>query len=410
MVSQVGVRTPADRRGSGRHDVSRLLPPATIEGWLWAGVLAALVLATLVLRVLSLSVHSAVAYSLAATGGGLVCALVALVFTERVQYMHERRDLVSAVVFAMLAVANPFLAAEAPAHADMADSWAWLASVVGLACSLVALGAFAYPRRTPRSSSHLPGVLPAGMAMLACGNAVALLSSGPYADRLYTPDVFRLAAYVLMFCGCLIEFRALRRRIAQSASLGERRRIARDMHDGLAQELAFITIYTQQLGRGEDDDATVSHLRAAAERALHESRTALAVLSAADDTPLDALITGTADSFRSRFGVTVDLDLQPNVRVEDEYRKAILRIAHEALTNAVRHGGAQRILVRLRAAEGTTHVTIADDGKGFDVQDAINANRGLGLMSMSERAETLGGKVQISSQIGEGTVVEVELP
>ena len=409
-VSQLDLHTHRTG-GLSRSDAlrrARVLVGAKALGW--ALVVVALAIAAVALSMRSASLSSPTAYIMAATASGLVSILVAMVFAERWPTTRERRELVCAAAFGTLAIANLLSAAAASSDDGMGSSWRWLASAAGLATSLVALAAIVYPRRGRRGPAPLPVVLVAGIALLAYGDLVALLTNAPYAGRLYLPDVVKLCGYALMLCGCVLEVRNVRMRLAQSVSLSERRRIARDMHDGLAQELAFITIYAQRLGRGDDDAATAAHLRAAAERALHESRTALAVLTLGDDTPLDALITRTADSFRSRFGVTVDLDLQPGITVEDACRTALLRILHEALTNAVRHGGAERALVQLTGTEAATRLVITDNGCGFEVPAALSTGRGLGLMSMSERAEMLGGWVKISSRMGTGSVVEVELP
>src|SRR4029077_14861006 len=99
-----------------------------------------------------------------------------------------------------------------------------------------------------------------------------------------------------------------------------------------------------------------------------------------------------------------------NVIVDAEWRNALLRILHEASINAIRHGTARRILVRLRGGPSKPSRSIADDGSGFDVGSAISAGRGLGLVGMRERAEMLGGSLSIASSQGAGTVVEVDLP
>jgi signal transduction histidine kinase len=249
----------------------------------------------------------------------------------------------------------------------------------------------------------------AGFIVLAVAWSDYLLVPLPGKGHLYAGDVLKLAAYALILCGCLVELRAVQRRLAQRVAVDERRRMAREMHDGLAQELAFIASYSQRLDQTGKDAATVVHLKAAAERALHDSRTAIAVLTSPTEAPLDRLITRTAESFRSRFGVDVQLDLEPCVVVDPERRNAVLRILHEALTNAVRHGAANEILVRLSGRPGASCLTIADDGRGFDVAAALRAGKGLGLVSMGERAELLGGDLNVLSTPGSGTVVEVGL-
>ncbi len=111
-----------------------------------------------------------------------------------------------------------------------------------------------------------------------------------------------------------------------------------------------------------------------------------------------------------RFGIEMELDLEHDVIVDAERRSALLRILHEASINAIRHGMAQRILVSLRSGPDGPSLRIVDDGAGFDVQAAIDAGRGIGLISMRERAEMLGGSLSIASNPGAGAIVEVGLP
>jgi signal transduction histidine kinase len=88
----------------------------------------------------------------------------------------------------------------------------------------------------------------------------------------------------------------------------------------------------------------------------------------------------------------------------------ILRIAEEALHNAVRHAAADRVAVRMRGDDHGLSVEVADDGIGFDPSDPELRSRHLGLTSMEERARELGGRLTLRSQPGEGTVVRLEVP
>ena len=273
------------------------------------------------------------------------------------------------------------------------------------ACAAVGL-----VRHSAREGDGLERSIAAGVVVLAVARFNYFLVPAMSSERLYAGDILKLGAYALILYGCLHEFRVLQRKLAQRVSVDERRRMARDMHDGLAQELAFIATHSQRLSQTGEDAATAVHLRAAAERALHDSRTTIAVLTSPDDAPLDLLIGRTVESFRSRFGVDVELDLQREVRVAAERRNSLLRILHEALTNAIRHGDAQRVLVRLTGDERGAVLRIDDDGCGFDVPATVGASGGLGLTSMSERAELLGGSLNVSSTLGTGTIVEVVLP
>jgi signal transduction histidine kinase len=354
---------------------------------------------------LALTLHSRYGHTMIDTVAGLIGLLAAFVFVERLRSTRKRRDLLIVLVLALLGLANLALAAT-PTLVDSLSPPSYVQLAIAL---LAALAAAALAHDSTSNTDRLERSLAGGAAVLALASFSYFLSPAMDVNRLYVGDVLKLCAFALVLCGCLNEFRTLQRKLVKQVAVDERRRMARDMHDGLAQELAFIASHSQRLSHSGEDAATAAHLRSAAERALHDSRTTIAVLSASEELPLDQLIVRTVDSFRSRFGVDIELDLQADVIVSDEWRNALLRILHEALNNAVRHGSAQRILVILGEDANGPSLRIVDDGSGFDVPAAVNAGRGLGLSSMQERAGLLGGALRIVSTPGAGTVVEVGL-
>jgi len=201
--------------------------------------------------------------------------------------------------------------------------------------------------------------------------------------------------------------RRSRARLRDAAT--DRRRVARDVHDGLAQELAFIATHAQRLDRTGADAAIVRQIQAAAQRALLEARLVIELLRASDDAPLEVLVKRAVAAFEARFRVTVDLDLDlaGATGVDAERRTAFLRILGQALANAVEHGAASRVAVSLRACDDGVSLRVDDNGCGFD---ASRTSVGWGLTGMRERAELLGGRFSISSRPGLGAAVEVVLP
>jgi signal transduction histidine kinase len=476
-------------RNRGPRGPRILVPPWTAmraQLRILAVALIALVV-TAVLQTLSFTVHSLSGHTTVETATGLIGALAACVFIERVRSTRQLRDFLTALSLGMLSATDLILGAGPTlVNASPGNAWKWIILVDRLVASGILIGAAFCPRLAMDRSRRLPSMIVAASvsalvalagamliwhshlpsllktsgssgssgyghtlsyleisgALLAAVAAVGLarraerdgdqlersIAAGvtvlaiarfnyflgpPLAasSRLYAGDFLKLGAYVLILIGCMAEFRALQRKLAQRVAMDERRRMARDMHDGLAQELAFIATHSQRLGHtGGDDAATVVHLQAAAERALHDSRTTIAVLTSSEEAPLDQLIARTVESFRSRFGVEMELDLEHEVIVDAERRNALLRILHEASINAIRHGSAQRILIRLRSGPDGPSLRIADDGTGFDVQAAVSAGRGLGLTSMRERAEMLGASLNIASSPGAGAIVEIGLP
>jgi signal transduction histidine kinase len=283
-------------------------------------------------------------------------------------------------------------------------SYLQLCGALFAACAVVGLA-----RHSARTGDQLERAIAAGVAVLAIARLNYFILASSDGSRLYAGDILKLGAYLLILYGCLLELHAIQRRLVKRVAIAERRRMARDMHDGLAQELAFIATHSQRLNHTGEDAATVAHLQAAAERALHDSRTTIAALLAPEEAPLDRLIVRTVETFRSRFEVTIDLDLDRDVIVDAEQRNALLRILHEALINAIRHGSARQILVCLANDDGGLFLKVSDDGCGFDVQTVARASTGLGLTSMRERAQLLGGSLSIASRPGAGTVVKVGL-
>jgi signal transduction histidine kinase len=176
----------------------------------------------------------------------------------------------------------------------------------------------------------------------------------------------------------------------------ERRRIARDLHDGVAQELAFIRRRAAGLAEGAD-------IVAAAERALRDSRWAIDHLAAPPDEPLDVVLDRHAAVIAARTGVTVTFSTTGTADVRPEVGEALARILGEAVANS-RHGGATRVHVELCGSP--LRLRVIDDGAGFD---PAGATGGFGLGGMHERAALVGAKLSVRSGPGAGTEVAVEL-
>lgn len=185
--------------------------------------------------------------------------------------------------------------------------------------------------------------------------------------------------------------------------------MARDLHDGLAQELAFIRSQTAAMAAGTVIPGMEQHLSAAAERALAESRRAVDVLSGTTDDagPLARALCRAAEEVATRAGAAVKVHAEDVTTVPPEVREALVRVTREATNDAVRHGAATTVCIRLRKERTGLWLAVADDGNGFD-QGTVR--RGHGLRSMRERAEAVGGRLEIRSDPGCGATVEVHVP
>jgi signal transduction histidine kinase len=267
---------------------------------------------------------------------------------------------------------------------------------------LFALAVVGFALRHRREGDEVIGWLAVAAVLGTIARLNYVLYPSLYSEWIYTGDAFRLLFDLAILFAAGREVRSYWRAETEAAALEERRRIARDLHDGLAQELAFIGRNLKRLDR---EDPVVLRLEGGAARALAESRRAISALTEPADRPLDAALAEVARDVGDREGTHVALALAPDVPATPATRDALVRIVSEAITNAARHGGANVVRVELEDGD-RLRLRIADTGQGFDMSVA---GRGFGLTSMRERAQSVGGRLRIASAPGEGTEVEVEL-
>jgi signal transduction histidine kinase len=235
----------------------------------------------------------------------------------------------------------------------------------------------------------------------ACGAAALAVLNGT--GQLLLAGVYASLAGTAVVAGLSYG----RGRATAAAISEERRRIARDLHDGLAQELAYIRMEAARLA-AQEPEGRAARLAMAAQRALEESRGAIAALRGDGDEDFAGELSAVARGLAERGGATVDLNIQPGLRVKRDRRDTLLRIMREAIGNGVRHGHATELSLEVSGADGV-RMAVRDNGVGF--QPGGPRRRGsFGLTSMEERARALGGDVSVRSRPGEGTLVEVELP
>jgi signal transduction histidine kinase len=233
-----------------------------------------------------------------------------------------------------------------------------------------------------------------------------LLFPSLYPDWVYIGDAVRLCSYIALLIGVSRELLTYQRRASEAAIFEERRRLARELHDGLAQELAYIRSEGARL-RGTTDRG-VLRMATAAERALGEARMAISALTTPLNEPLDVTLRKAAEAVATRMDAEVEVRCTGTPRLSTAARQSLERIVREATSNAVRHGLAERIVIEIEA-DSQLRVTIVDDGRGFDPGRDRKPDS-FGLVSMHERAEGMDGRLEVRSEPGEGTTVEVTLP
>ncbi|HEV2062228.1 MAG TPA: sensor histidine kinase, partial [Solirubrobacteraceae bacterium] len=285
--------------------------------------------------------------------------------------------------------------------------------VQALTMLLFAAAAYGFGRRAERTGDELSSWLAVAATLGSFARLNYLLFPSLYSEWVYTGDFLRLGFFVLLCAGAAREIMRTQRLQAEALMIEDRRRMAREIHDGLAQELAFIASQTQRLGprtigRREEQATLVRQLRDAAQRALDESRAAIEVLTLGRDEHVSDAVCRAAENVGERYGARVHVDVADGFDTSRAARDAMVRIVREAVTNAVRHGEARTVRVEMRGPHPVV-LRVRDDGKGFDAAAATGSG-GFGLTSMRERARALGGELEISSAPGEGATVEVRIP
>jgi signal transduction histidine kinase len=192
----------------------------------------------------------------------------------------------------------------------------------------------------------------------------------------------------------------------------ERLRLARDLHDSVAQSLSAIEMTADVLPRlweldPDEGRAALADLRRLAGAALGEIRALLADVwvDPLDGTPLGELLRRLAAAFAGRARVPAEVLVEGDGALPPRVQETLYRIAQEALNNAARHAGAAHVQLRLRWDGAGVGLEVADDGRGFD-PGAVPAGH-LGLAIMRERAAAIGAALRIASQPGGGTRVAV---
>jgi signal transduction histidine kinase len=217
-------------------------------------------------------------------------------------------------------------------------------------------------------------------------------------------DFLRLLAYGLLLVGAwrAISFAEFGRAVAE-----ERARVAREIHDGLAQYLFAVSTHATMLQQGAPPEETIPKLKEAADAAQQEARFAILALStAAGNAPLDAALRRYVDFLTADGMLEVDVEIDPAVRLAPDEQIQVFRIVQEGLANVRKHANAKRAEVVIGIRDDERIVTVRDDGEGFDGQ---SSGAGQGLKNIRARTENIEGGFTLTSRPGFGTALEVVL-
>jgi PAS domain S-box-containing protein len=198
----------------------------------------------------------------------------------------------------------------------------------------------------------------------------------------------------------------------------ERRRIARDLHDGLGQELAVAKmVLDKKLLQKSDHPPEDTWVQASeiVDRAIQQVRTMSHLLHPPllDEVGLMSALSWYVEGLTKRSGIETSLDVQPPdfPRLSSEVETAVFRIVQEALTNVFRHSGARKVGISLTQKNGVLVVAVRDDGKGIGkkIVDLEPDSVGVGIGGMKQRAKEFGGELRLTN-VNPGTLVELMIP
>lgn len=275
------------------------------------------------------------------------------------------------------------------------------------------------------SAAGLPANHPEMRTLLA----VPVSTEHPFHANLYVAETARPGGFSVEDEHTLVRFAdqaalaiekaLLHRQLSILAVAKERARIAREMHDGLAQVLAYVNAKAQAVreyviaGKTEQAIRQLEQLAGAARDVLTEVREGILALrtDATGGRSFREVVEEYLAKWREQTGIAVESSIPARLNLDPAVELQLLRIVQEALSNVRKHSGAAQARLTIETSRAGLRAVVEDRGVGFD--EASLERRGgprFGLAIMRERAESVGGSVSVDSALGSGTSVVVELP
>jgi PAS domain S-box-containing protein len=255
-----------------------------------------------------------------------------------------------------------------------------------------------------------------GIPMIVKERAIGMVALSHPDPKHYTAHHGELALAIAIHAAVAIENARLHEQAQQLAMMQERQRIARELHDSVAQALYSVTLYTDAadmaLSAGRQDTAIehLHELRETVQEALRNIRLLMFELRPREleKEGLAAAIQARIAAVEARIGLQTELQVEGEEGLPFSIKEELYRIAQEAMNNVVKHAQARQMGVRLRFTGQTAELEVWDDGVGFDPAQ-VQPHGGLGLRGMRERVDRFGGALEIKSAPGQGTRVSVKM-
>lgn len=262
----------------------------------------------------------------------------------------------------------------------------------------------------------------AGIAQLvsiplkAKGKLIGMIKLGARAERNFSAEELHLLQAIGQQVGVAVENARLHEAVQQTATLEERSRLARELHDSVTQSMYSVTLLAEAAARlllAGDHVTAAGHLRElrdTAQESLREMRLLIFELRpvALEKDGLAGALRTRLEAVEARSGIKTDLVVEGTETLPFAVKSELYHIAQEALNNVLKHAHASRVQIHLRFSDLLTCLEVSDDGAGFD-PDRASSCGGLGLAGITERVQKIGGRLQIESAQSRGTRVRVAL-
>jgi signal transduction histidine kinase len=306
------------------------------------------------------------------------------------------------------------------------------AAVLGLLQVTIGLGYLAASALSYRAyrlyRRPTDAVLTMGFVLAAFSQVLFAIQPAAYASLVSAGDILRVAFYVTLMTTLAIEvrgdIRALRDANAQltrlrdaevaRATAEERARLAREIHDGMSQELWYAKLKQGRLlalpSLGGDARLLAEEVSGAIESSLAEARQAIMALRPAEGSSFAEVVERYVHDFSDRFGIPAEARVDPVAAeaLSPRAQAEVLRIIHEALANVRKHADASLVRVEVGEQSSEVRVMVSDNGRGFPAGEQPAS--GYGLKSMEQRAAIIGGTLDVDSRPADGTRVTLRLP
>ena len=255
-----------------------------------------------------------------------------------------------------------------------------------------------------------------GVPLLAQDRVIGLLAFDYDEPGYYDERDAKLALAFAGYAAIAIENAQLYEQARSLAILQERQRLARELHDSVSQALYGISLGTLtarrlwERDRPDDAQEALAYAHSLAETALTEMRSLIFELrpESLEQEGLVAALEKQAAALRTRDGIVVDANLCTEPEASLPVKETLYRVSQEALNNVAKHARADRVTLSLTQNGGRLTLAVRDDGRGFDPRQPFPGH--LGLRSMRERVEQVGGQFTLESTPGRGTEIRAEVP